>query len=66
MNAATVESIEATVVYYGCVIYPTGKFKRIKGQVMGYFGTDHFWVDCYVASLFELGMLKVRKCPVTY
>lgn len=32
---------------------------------MGYYAADDFWIDCYMAGLFELGMLKVRKYQVT-
>ena len=33
---------------------------------MGHFATDARWIDCYMVSLFELGMLKARKRSITH
>ena len=65
-SAATVEPVEATVVYYGRVNHPTGELKRLKGPVMGHFATHDLWINRDMVTLFELGMLKARKRSITH
>tara|TARA_B100000674_G_C37921108_1_gene953353 strand:- start:1009 stop:1491 length:483 start_codon:yes stop_codon:yes gene_type:complete len=66
LNAATVEPVEATVVYYSRVNHPTGELKRLKGPVMGHFATHDLWINRDMVTLFELGMLKARKRSTTH
>ena len=66
LSAATVEPVEATVVYYGRVNHPTGELKRLKGPVMGHFATHDLWINRDMVTLFELGMLKARKRSITH
>ena len=61
LNEATVEPVDATVVYYGRVNHPTGQLRHLKGPVMGHFATHDMWIYRDMVTLFELGMLNVQK-----
>lgn len=66
LSAATVEPVDATVVYYGRVNHPTGELRRLKGPVMGHFATHDMWINRDMVTLFELGMLKAGKRSISH
>ena len=61
LNEATVEPVDATVVYYGRVNHPTGQLRHLKRPVMGHFATHDIRINSDMVILFELGMLKAQK-----
>ena len=65
-SVETVEPVDATVVYFGRVNYPTGELWRLKVPVMGEFATHYMWVSRYMVTLFELGMLRAGKRAISY
>jgi carboxymethylenebutenolidase len=66
LSAATVEPVDATVVYYGRVNHPTGELRHLKGPVMGHFATHDMWINRDMVTLFELGMLKAQKRSISH
>lgn len=66
LSAATVEPVDATVVYYGRVNHPTSEMRHLKGPVMGHFATHDMWINRDMVTLFELGMLKAQKRSISH
>ena len=66
LSAATVEPVDATVVYYGRVNHPTGELRHLKGPVMGHFATHDMWINRDMVTLFELGMLRAGKRSISH
>ena len=66
LSAATVEPVDATVVYYGRVNHPTSELRNLKGPVMGHFATHDIWINRDMVTLFELGMLKAGKRSISH
>lgn len=66
LSAATVEPVDATVVYYGRVNHPTGELRHLKGPVMGHFATHDLWINRDMVTLFEVGMLRAGKRSITH
>lgn len=66
LSAATVEPVDANVVYYGRVNHPTGELRHLKGPVMGHFATHDMWINRDMVTLFELGMLKAQKRSISH
>lgn len=66
LSAATVEPVDATVVYYGRVNHPTTELARLKGPVMGHFALHDVWINRDMVTLFESGMLKARKRSISH
>jgi len=54
LSEATVEPVDAAVVYYGRVNYPTGELRYLKGPVMGHFATHDMLINRDMVTLFEL------------
>lgn len=66
LSAATVEPVDATVVYYGRVNHPTSELRHLTGPVMGHFATHDMWINRDMVTLFELGMLKAGKRSISH
>jgi dienelactone hydrolase len=50
----------------GRVNHPTGEMRHLKGPVMGHFATHDTWINRDMVTLFELGMLKTQKRPISH
>lgn len=66
LSAATIESVDATVVYYGRVNHPTTELARLRGPVMGHFALHDVWINRDMVTLFESGMLKAGKRSISH
>jgi carboxymethylenebutenolidase len=66
LSAATVETVDATVVYYGRVNHPTGEMRHLKIPIMGHFAIHDTWINHDMVTLFELGMLKTQKRSISH
>lgn len=61
LNASIAAPVDATVIYYGRVTQPASELKRLKGPVLGHFGTKDGFIDAEMVSGFEQEMAKAGK-----
>lgn len=66
LKAATQEPVDATVVYYGRVNLPPERLRRLKGPVLGHFGTRDQFVTPDVVREFEKSMTELGKPYMVY
>jgi len=66
LRAATVEPVDATVVYYGNVNLPAERLAALKGPVLGHFGRQDKFIDEKTVAAFRKAMTEANKPYVVY
>jgi len=61
LNASIATPVEATVVYYGRVNRTAEDLKKLKGPVLGHFGTRDRFIDTAMVSAWEQAMDEAGK-----
>lgn len=61
LRAATLVPVDATVVYYGRVNLPSETLGKLKGPVLGHFGTRDKYINAPMVAEFEKTMTAVDK-----
>ncbi|MBF0561701.1 MAG: dienelactone hydrolase family protein [Alphaproteobacteria bacterium] len=66
LNAALATPVDATVIYYGSVTQPKEDLAKLKGPVLGHFGTQDKVIDREMVKGFEDNMAAIGKTPTVY
>lgn len=61
LNASVAMPLEATVVYYGRCNLPAALLARLKGPVIGHFGTRDKYINAEMVGAFEAAMKEAGK-----
>lgn len=61
LNASIARPVDATVIYYGNVTRPVDQLKKLKGPVMGHFGTKDKNINKKMVDGFEANMKAAGK-----
>jgi len=65
LNASIATPVDATVIYYGRVTREAADLKKLKGPVLGHFGTQDKFINREMVSGFEAELAKAGKTDVT-
>lgn len=65
LNASIATPVDATVIYYGRVTREAADLKKLKGPVLGHFGTLDKFINQEMVSGFEAELKKAGKSDVT-
>jgi carboxymethylenebutenolidase len=66
LNASVATPVDATVIYYGKCDLPPDRLERLKGPVLGHFGTRDQYVTRAMVDRFEAAMKQVGKPYTVY
>jgi carboxymethylenebutenolidase len=61
LNASIAQPVEATVIYYGRCNLPTAQLAKLKGPVIGHFGTRDKYINAEMVGVFEANMKEAGK-----
>lgn len=61
LNGSIVAPVDATVIYYGKCDLPAEQLARLKGPVMGHFGTKDTYIDKAMVGRFEAAMKQAGR-----
>lgn len=66
LNASVATPLEATVIYYGRCNLPAQTLARLKGPVIGHFGTRDKYINGEMVGAFEAAMKEAGKTYQVY